>query len=632
MGELLDRINQPNDIKAIDSKDYKKLAWEIRRFLVKNVSRTGGHLSSNLGVVELTMALHLCCELPYDQIVWDVGHQSYTHKILTGRKEGFAGLRQYGGMSGFPKRAESECDIFDTGHSSTSISVALGLVKARDLKGGVRKIFAVIGDGALTGGMAYEALNNAAKLKSNLIIVLNDNQMSISNNVGGMAGYLGNIRTNTNYMGLKENVENLLKKMPHVGEIITRNIRGFKDVLKRIVIPGMLFEDMGIKYIGPIDGHDIRKMVSVFEGALKAKEAVLVHVCTKKGKGYPPAEKDPAAFHGVAPFFVRDGSARAKTHTEETYTDVSGRKITELAEKYTNITAVSAAMSSGTGLTAMAEKFPGRFFDVGIAEEHAVTFAAGMAAGGLHPVVAIYSTFLQRSYDQILHDVCLGRLPVTFLVDRAGITGSDGETHQGIFDIAFMMPMPGMTVAAPKNSWELEEMLRFAVTHNGPVAIRYPRGEAYTGLKEFKQPIKYGKGEWIVKGSRIALLAIGSMVKTAMEVREILKRHGLNISVINMRFFKPFDKALVREAAENHSLLVTMEEGVVTGGFGQSVMSWLAEQNTGTRVLCTGLPDRFIEHGHADVLKEKYGIDAEGIARKALAEIKKESGTGISNG
>ena len=483
---LLDRINQPNDIKNIDADDYKKLAWEIRRFIVKNVSRTGGHLSSNLGVVELSMAIHLCCELPYDQIIWDVGHQSYTHKILTGRKEEFANLRQYGGMSGFPKRAESPCDVFDTGHSSTSISAAVGFAKARDIRDGVQKIFAVIGDGALSGGMAYEALNNAARLKSNLIIVLNDNQMSIAKNVGGMAGYLGNIRTNTNYMGLKEDVENILKKMPRIGETITTSIRGFKDVLKRVFIPGMLFEDMGIKYIGPIDGHDVKKMVSAFDGASKVKGAVLVHVCTKKGKGYPPAEKDPSAFHGVAPFFVRDGSARKSEGLKETYTDVFSRKITELAEKDKRITAVTAAMPAGTGLSVFSEKFPDRFFDVGIAEEHAVTFAAGMAAGGLKPVVAIYSTFLQRAYDQILQDVCLCGLPVVFMADRAGIVGSDGETHQGIFDIAFMMPMPGLTVIAPKNSWELGEMLAFALNHNAPVAIRYPRGESYTGLPEYK--------------------------------------------------------------------------------------------------------------------------------------------------
>ena len=626
MEELLDRINQPNDIKNIDSSDYKRLAWEIRRVIVKNVSRTGGHLSSNLGVVELSMALHLCCELPYDEIIWDVGHQSYTHKILTGRKEEFVTLRQYGGISGFPKRAESPCDIFNTGHSSTSISAAIGLAKARDIRDGVQKIFAVIGDGALSGGMAYEALNNAARLKSNLIIVLNDNQMSIAKNVGGMAGYLGNIRTNTNYMGLKEDIENILKKMPHVGEKITTSIRGAKDVLKRVVIPGMLFEDMGIKYIGPIDGHNIKKMVAAFDGASKVKGAVLVHVCTRKGKGYPPAEKDPSSFHGVAPFFVRDGSARNNTKAKETYTDVFSKKITELAEKNKRITAVTAAMPAGTGLAAFARKFPGRFFDVGIAEEHAVTFAAGMAAGGLHPVVAIYSTFLQRAYDQILHDVCLCKLPVVFMADRAGIVGSDGETHQGIFDIAFMMPMPGLTIMAPKNSWELGEMLSFAIRHKAPVAIRYPRGEAYTGLGSFKQPIEHGRGEWIAKGRDIVLLAAGSMVKTAVEARGKLEEKGFFISVANMRFLKPFDTGLLEEALKGHSLVVTLEEGVVTGGFGQAVAKWVNGRDDSVKVLCIGLPDKFLEHGSVSILKEKYGIGADKVAERVLEAYEEEKG------
>lgn len=623
---LLDRINQPNDIKNIDAKDYRRLAWEIRRFLVRNVSRTGGHLASNLGVVELSMALHLCCELPYDQIIWDVGHQSYTHKILTGRKEEFGSLRQYGGLSGFPKRAESGCDVFNTGHSSTSISAAIGLAKARDIRGGVQKIFAVTGDGALSGGMAYEALNNAARLDSNLIIVLNDNQMSIARNVGGMAGYLGNIRTNTNYTGLKEDVEKVLKKMPWVGEALTGSIRGFKDVLKRIFIPGMLFEDMGIKFIGPIDGHDIKQMVSAFDAAANVKEAVLVHVCTKKGKGYPPAEKDPASFHGVAPFFVRDGTPRADAKDKETYTDVFSRTITALADRNTRLTAVSAAMPAGTGLVPFSEKYPGRFFDVGIAEEHAVTFAAGMAAGGLKPVVAIYSTFLQRAYDQILHDVCLCRLPVVFAVDRAGIVGSDGETHQGIFDIAFMMPMPGITILAPKNSWELKAMLNFSIEYNGPVAIRYPRGEAYTGLEEFKQPVEYGRGEWIARGHGIVLLAAGSMVKTAVEVYHIFKGRGINISVVNMRFLKPLDDILLEKALNGHSLAVTLEEGVVTGGFGQAVADWSNSRNTNAKVLCIGLPDKFLEHGSVSILKEKYGIDAKSIAERVLKAYEEEKG------
>ncbi len=617
--ELLDRINKANDIKNIDQKDYKKLAWEIRQFIVNYVSRTGGHLASNLGVVELTMALHLCCDFPSDEIVWDVGHQSYTHKILTGRKEDFSSLRQYGGMSGFPKRSESDCDVFDTGHSSTSISAALGLAKARDISGGNQKIFAVIGDGALSGGMAYEALNNAARLKSNLVIVLNDNQMSISGNVGGMSSYLGRIRTNNNYTGLKEDVEKVLKKMPHIGKALTGSIRGFKDVIKRILIPGMLFEDMGLTYVGPIDGHDIKQMVSAFKSASKMKEAVIVHVRTKKGRGYMPAEKDPATFHGVAPFFVRDGSVRSKAADKDTYTDIFGRKIVQLADKNEKITAVSAAMPIGTGLSLMAEKYPDRFFDVGIAEEHAVTFAAGMAAGGLHPVVAVYSTFLQRAYDQILHDVCMCRLPVVFAVDRAGIVGSDGETHQGIFDIAFMNSMPNLTIIAPKNAWELENMLEWAISYDAPVAIRYPRGNACMDFSEHKEPVRYRTGEWLIRGKDIVLLAVGSMVKTAMQVHDALKEYELDVSVVNMRFISPIDYNILQEVCYNHDIVITLEEGIITGGFGENVMRWYNEEgDCDMRVYCIGLPDDFIEHGAVDLLKRKYGISSECIVDSIL--------------
>lgn len=617
MNELLDRIKEPNDIKQIDPEDYRELAKQIRRFLVRKVSHTGGHLASNLGVVELTMAIHLCCDFPHDQVVWDVGHQSYTHKILTGRKEGFDHLRQYGGMSGFPKRSESDCDVIDTGHSSTSISAALGLAKARDMKGEDHRIFAVIGDGALSGGMAYEALNNAARLKSNLIIVLNDNQMSISRNVGGMANYLGKIRTNTNYTELKQDVEHALEKMPHLGSRLTERIRGIKDLIKRIFIPGMLFEDMGLTYIGPIDGHNVEQMVAAFHSASQMKEAVIVHVSTRKGKGYPPAEKDPSSFHGVAPFHVKDGRIRSKAKTPLTYTDVFSRTLLRLAEQDMRIAAISAAMPSGTGLLPMAAQHPKRFFDVGIAEEHAVTFAAGMATGGVRPVVALYSTFLQRAYDQILHDVCIGGLPVVFAVDRAGLVGSDGETHQGIFDIAFLMQMPGMTLMAPKNVWEMEQMLVYAFQLDGPVAIRYPRGAAYEGLEEYRQPLEKGKSEWIDRGSKIALLAAGSMVETAVEVRERLAEKGYEVSVINARFLKPFDEQLLEELAETHELIVTMEEGVLTGGYGQMVASWYEQQGKQqVRVYQVALPDQFIEHGSVEVLQEVYGISAEKVAER----------------
>lgn len=617
MGELLDKIEKPNDIKEMEKDELRPLAKEIRQFLVHKISHTGGHLASNLGVVELTMALHLCCNLPEDKIVWDVGHQSYTHKILTGRKDGFEHLRQFGGMSGFPKQSESDCDAFDTGHSSTSISVALGLAKARDLKKQDHKIFAVIGDGALSGGMAYEAMNNAARLKSNLVIVLNDNQMSISKNVGGMSSYLGKIRTNGNYTELKEKVENALSKLPHLGDKLTNRIRGIKDLIKRIFIPGMLFEDMGLTYIGPIDGHNIHQMVTAFQSASKMKEAVIVHVCTHKGKGYRPAEKNPSYFHGVSPFNIKDGSSRHNGETAKTYTDIFSDTILEAAKEREDIVAVSAAMPSGTGLTAMASKYPKRFFDVGIAEEHAVTFAAGMAAGGLKPVVAIYSTFLQRAYDQILHDVCIGKLPVVFAVDRAGLVGSDGETHQGIFDIAYLRSMPNMTVMAPKNAWELRQMMLFALEQNTPTAIRYSRGAAWEGLQDHQQEITMGKAEWICEGQEIALLAVGNMVETAMWVREHLKAEGQKVSVVNMRFVKPIDEEVLQKIKERHSKVVTLEEGVFNGGFGEAVSAWY--EGTPMRVLNIALPDQFIEHGSVTELKKKYGLDPESITQKILS-------------
>lgn len=617
MGELLDKIEKPNDIKEMEKDELRPLAKEIRQFLVHKISHTGGHLASNLGVVELTMALHLCCNLPEDKIVWDVGHQSYTHKILTGRKDGFEHLRQFGGMSGFPKQSESDCDAFDTGHSSTSISVALGLAKARDLKKQDHKIFAVIGDGALSGGMAYEAMNNAARLKSNLVIVLNDNQMSISKNVGGMSSYLGKIRTNGNYTELKEEVENALSKLPHLGDKLTSRIRGIKDLIKRIFIPGMLFEDMGLTYIGPIDGHNIHQMVTAFQSASKMKEAVIVHVCTHKGKGYRPAEKNPSYFHGVSPFNIKDGSSRHNGETAKTYTDIFSDTILEAAKEREDIVAVSAAMPSGTGLTAMASKYPKRFFDVGIAEEHAVTFAAGMAAGGLKPVVAIYSTFLQRAYDQILHDVCIGKLPVVFAVDRAGLVGSDGETHQGIFDIAYLRSMPNMIVMAPKNAWELRQMMLFALEQNTPTAIRYSRGAAWEGLQDHQQEITMGKAEWICEGQEIALLAVGNMVETAMWVREHLKAEGQKVSVVNMRFVKPIDEEVLQKIKERHSKVVTLEEGVFNGGFGEAVSAWY--EGTPMRVLNIALPDQFIEHGSVTELKKKYGLDPESITQKILS-------------
>lgn len=621
MSELLDEINRYNDIKKIAPENYSKLAKEIRRFLVKSTSVTGGHLASNLGAVELTMALHLVCDFPKDQIIWDVGHQCYTHKILTGRKEGFATLRQFGGMSGFPNREESECDVFGTGHSSTSIGMALGLAKARDLQNEQKKIFAVIGDGALSGGMAYEALNNAARLKSNLMIVLNDNEMSISKNVGGMSKYLAKIRTDTGYTGLKEDVEKALQKIP-MGDALTHRIRNVKDVLKRMLIPGMLFEDMGITYIGPIDGHDIGQMVRAFQNALKLKKAVMIHVVTKKGKGYLPAVENPSAFHGVSPFYVRNGLPKAQKGVS--YTQIFGESLVELAKENQKIVAISAAMPDGTGLTNFANTYPDRFSDVGIAEEHAVTYAAGLAAGGIHPVVAVYSTFLQRAYDQILHDVCLNKLPVTFAIDRAGLVGNDGATHQGVFDIAYLSEMPNMTVMAPKNGEELKKMLAFAVSQESPVAVRYPRGDAYCGLEEFDAPIEMGKSEWIRKGKDIVILALGSMVETGYAVAENFEKEGVRVSLVNARFAKPLDEDLLQELKKEHSLIVPMEEGIISGGYASSIMNYYAA-SPDICVCPVALPDQFIEHGAVSALKDKYQLSAKAVYQKIKEAYEKRN-------
>lgn len=618
MPGLLDSITKENDIKNIEPQQYKQLADEIRHFLVSRVSRTGGHLASNLGVVELTMALHKYMTFPEDKLIWDVGHQAYTHKLLTGRKEEFKTLRQYGGMSGFPKRRESECDAFDTGHSSTSISAALGMAAARDLEGKNNKIIAVIGDGALSGGMAYEALNNAARLRSNLIIILNDNNMSISENVGGMANYLGKIRTNSRYQGLKDDVETALRKVPGLGNKIVDKIRRSKDSIKRLVIPGMLFEDMGLTYIGPIDGHNMDQLNTALKSAGKMKEAVIIHVITKKGKGYKKAEKHPSDFHGVDPFFASSGAPRVEKRANG-YTDVFGKKLVELAKEDDKIVAITAAMPSGTGLTEFRGKYPNRFFDVGIAEEHGVTFAAGLASEGCKPVVAVYSTFLQRAYDQILHDVCINRLPVVFAVDRAGLVGSDGETHQGVFDLSYLGSIPNLVVMAPKNSRELEAMLAYALSLEEPAAIRYPRGEAYEGLEEFNTPVVKGKSEILYQESRVALLAVGSMVKTGIETRELLKEKGYPVTLVNVRFVRPFDEEMLINICSDHDIIVTMEENVSNGGFGQMVSSCLVKFGIkNVRMIPVAVPDAFIEHGNVDQLKEITGLTPEKIAERII--------------
>ena len=613
---VLEKINEVNDIKNLSWEELEVLSEEIREFLIEKISVTGGHLAPNLGVVELTMALHLSFDLPADKIVWDVGHQAYTHKILTGRKTGFDELRKYGGMSGFPKRKESDCDAFDTGHSSTSISAAMGLVNARDLMGENHHVIAVIGDGALTGGMAYEALNNASHLKKNFIIVLNDNKMSISENLGGMSKYLNSIRTTEAYNGFKSGVEHTLINIG--GQKVADGLKRTKDGIKQWFVPGMLFENMGIKYLGPVDGHDITAMRRVFNEAKRVKGAVLVHVLTKKGCGYEPAEKNPAKFHGTDPFVIETGLPKKKKE-KPNYTDVFSAAICRLAEKNEKVVAITAAMPDGTGLKKFSSLYPKRFFDVGIAEEHAVTFAAGLAAGGMVPVVALYSSFLQRAYDQIIHDVCIQNLHVVFAIDRAGLVGSDGETHQGIFDLSFLSSVPNLCVMAPKNKQELYAMLKFALKYEGPIAIRYPRGTAYEGLEGFREKIIYGKAEMLYKEQDIALFAVGSMVQVAEQVREALKEKGLNCTLVNARFVKEFDKEMIQSLAADHKLLVTLEENVTTGGFGERVVDFVTSNQIDIAVEKIALPDMYVEHGNVNILYRDAKIDAESVIERVLA-------------
>ncbi len=613
----LEKINRVNDIKKLDKKEWGTLAEEIRSFLIEKISVSGGHLASNLGVVELTMALHLAFDFPRDKVVWDVGHQAYTHKLLTGRKEGFDELRKYGGLSGFPKRKESDCDCFDTGHSSTSISAGIGLVKARELKGGTETVISVIGDGALTGGMAYEALNNASQLKSNFIIVLNDNQMSIAENVGGMSRYLNGLRTAEAYTGFKEGLQTTLERIPVVGDGLVRQLKKTKNGLKQLVIPGMLFEDMGITYLGPVDGHNMDQMIRAFNDARKIRHAVLVHVKTQKGRGYAPAERHPARFHGAEPFEIATGLPSHR-RTKASYTDIFSTVMRKLGDRDEKVVAITAAMPDGTGLKRFRNMFPERFFDVGIAEQHAVTFAAGLAAGGLKPVVAVYSSFLQRAYDQILHDVCIQNLHVVFAIDRAGLVGSDGETHQGIFDLSYLSSIPGMTVMAPKNKWELSDMLKFAVNYHGPMALRYPRGEAYDGLSDFRAPVEWGKSELLYEEADMALLAVGSMVKTGEQVREILKGAGYNCTLVNGRFVKPIDEEILEELAENHRLIVTIEENVRSGGYGEKVLDYVNSRKLPLQVINIAIPDEYVEHGNVDLLYREVGLDVETIAKQVI--------------
>lgn len=613
---ILEKIKEANDVKQLSLLECEQLAQEIRDFLIRSLSETGGHLASNLGVVELTIALHRFLHFPEDKLVWDVGHQAYTHKILTGRKEQFATLRKTGGLSGFPKRKESDCDAFDTGHSSTSISAGLGLVQARDLKGEKYQVVSVIGDGALTGGMAYEALNNAAELKKNFIIILNDNEMSITRNVGGMSSYLDHIRMAAPYTELKMGVTNALKKIPKVGDGMVDALHKTKSSIKQLVIPGMLFENMGLTYLGPVDGHDMRQLGKVLQEAKRKQGPVLIHVLTEKGRGYEPAMRHPARFHGAAPYEIETGLP--KSNGNPSYTDIFSTVMRKFGDREPDVVAVSAAMVPGTGLKRFGNMFPERLFDVGIAEEHAVTFAAGLALGGLRPVVAIYSSFLQRAVDQILHDVCMQNLPVVFAVDRAGLVGSDGETHHGCFDLSYLSMMPNMTVMAPKNKWELSDMLKFAIRQKSPVAIRYPRGEAYTGLEDYRAPIEMGKAEILEKGKEIAILAVGNMVRTAVQVTENLRNCGYEPTLVNMRFVKPLDMDLLEILREDHSLIVTMEENVKSGGFGEQVMTYYGSRLHSPAVRIVAIEDKFVPHGSVEDLMHQQQMDSASVTERIL--------------
>ncbi|MBR2696100.1 MAG: 1-deoxy-D-xylulose-5-phosphate synthase [Parasporobacterium sp.] len=616
---ILDSINKANDIKNIDPKDYEELAREIRKFLVQKVSKTGGHLASNLGAVELTMALHLCLDFPKDKIVWDVGHQSYVHKILTGRKEKFDTLRQYGGLSGFPKRRECECDAFNTGHSSTSIAAAIGLAVADENAGNDSTIVAVIGDGALTGGLAVEALNNAAKLKRNLIIILNDNEMSISQNVGGMSTYLSKVRAGESYIELKSGVQRVLEKIPFIGKRLIKNLRKTKNSIKQLVVPGMLFENIGIKYLGPVDGHNVTDMIKLINEAKHIEQAVMIHVRTVKGKGYEPAMKNPEVFHGVGPFDIKTGIPK-KIPDGSDYSDIFGNAIVNEAKKNEKIVAITAAMSGGTGLERFRKELPERFFDVGIAEEYAATFAAGLAVGGMKPFVAVYSSFLQRAYDQIAHDVCIQNLPVTFCIDRAGLVGNDGETHQGIFDISYLSTLPNMNIFAPKNGKELEAAITFASHFNAPLAIRYPKGKAPSILTEFDAPIVLGKSEVLYKEREIAILAVGSMVEKAVEIRNALKEKGKLVTLVNARFVKPIDEELLDQLAEDHDTVITIEENVINGSYGSAVLRYLNGQKKQLKVINLALPNSYVEQGSREEQFKECGMDVPSILKRLEEE------------
>lgn len=624
MDSKLEKINSPEDIKQLNEKELNQLAGEIREYIIDTVSETGGHLASNLGVVELSLALHRVFDSPQDKIIWDVGHQAYIHKLLTGRKEKLKTLRTLGGISGFPKRSESEHDIFETGHSSTSISAALGIAKARDLSGEDYNVIAVIGDGSLTGGMAFEALNNAGDFPTRLIVILNDNNMSISNNIGGMANYLSKIRTVPAYFKLKARVGSVLKRIPVLGNAMFDSAERLKNWFKYLLVPGIIFEELGFKYLGPIDGHDIHNLEYVLKRAKSYNGyPVFIHVITKKGKGYEKAENRPDKYHSVAPFDIESGKNK-KRSSGRSYSDVFGDWISKAALSDKRIAAVTAAMPDGTGLSKFSKQHKDRFFDVGIAEQHAVTFSAGLAVGGYKPYFAVYSTFLQRAYDQIVHDVCMQNLPVTFAIDRAGIVGADGETHHGVFDIAFLRHMPNITIMSPKDGNEMEQMLDLTLQMDSPCAIRYPRGNE-DNFADYNNPVSLGKSEVLLQGDHAAIIAEGRMVKIAYKACQLLKTSGISMTLINARFIKPLDEEMLIETAKNHNTIFTLEDGILSGGMGSGILEFYNSKSIMANVNIIAYDDKFITHGEIDELHQIHGMDAEGIAakvKKTLRELK----------
>lgn len=619
----LEFIKGPSDIKSLSVVELKELARELRETIIKKVSINGGHLASNLGVIELTIALHYVFNSPVDKIIWDVGHQCYSHKLLTGRYKRFSTLRQYGGISGFPKREESEHDAFGTGHSSTSISAALGIIEGRDKNKENFKVIAVIGDGAMSAGIAFEGLNNAGHLKKDLIVILNDNEMSISQNVGALSAYLNRILTGEFYQKFKKETKSFLEGIPKLGKRAAKIAQRTEEMLKGLLLPGIIFEELGFNYVGPIDGHNIELLIETCKRIKAVSSPTLIHVVTKKGRGYEFSEKSPSFFHGVGPFKVETGSLI--TGGGATYSEIFGNILTDLASKDKRIIAISAAMKEGTGLEHFAERYPDRFYDVGIAEPHAVTFAAGLATRGLKPVVAIYSTFLQRAYDEIVHDVCLQNLPVVFAIDRAGIVGDDGPTHNGLLDLSYLRHIPNIVVMAPKDTFELRAMLELALKHDGPSAIRYPREKVQSSVTSHPSPVTFdiGEGEILKTGEDIAFIATGNCVHSASSAAKRLEREGISVMVVNARFIKPLDRNLLISIASRIKRIITVEENTLTGGFGSAVLEFLNDMEIPhVKVRRLGLPDEFIAQGQQDELRKKYGLDEEGIYQAALSILK----------